>query len=130
MPRSTASGGAASPVPGVIPEPTHVSGAAAERSQPQAAEPRAPAAESRGGRYRRKAHRSRLHLYAFGAVALLVYIVALGTSNTGHVKVDWVFGTSSVSLVWLVLFAAVLGWLLGTLITALFRWRTRAPRPS
>jgi hypothetical protein len=24
----------------------------------------------------------------------------------------------------------ILGWLLGILITALFRWRTRAPRPS
>jgi hypothetical protein len=61
---------------------------------------------------------------------VLVYVVALAAANTGHVKVNWVFGSSSVALVWLVLFTAILGWLLGILITALFRWRTRAPRPS
>jgi hypothetical protein len=33
-----------------------------------------------------------------------------------------------VGLIWLVLFAAILGWVLGILITAVFRWRTRAPR--
>jgi hypothetical protein len=38
------------------------------------------------------------------------------------------FGTSHVSLVWLVLFAAILGWLLGLAATAAFHSRTRAPR--
>jgi len=57
-------------------------------------------------------------------------VIALGAVNTRHVKVDLVFGSSSVSLVWLVLFAAILGWLLGILITTVFRWRTRAPRAS
>jgi uncharacterized membrane protein YciS (DUF1049 family) len=61
---------------------------------------------------------------------VLVYVVALGASNTRHVKVDWVFGQASVALVWLVVFAAILGWLLGILITQLFRWRTRKPRGS
>ena len=124
-----------SPVPGVIPESTHVHGRAPDLSPADAPEPQIPAEaglarESRGGRFRRKAHRGRLNLYAIGAVALLVYVVALAASNTRHVKVEWVFGSGSVSLVWLVLFAAILGWLLGILITALFRWRTRAPRPS
>jgi uncharacterized integral membrane protein len=86
--------------------------------------------ESRGARFARNTHRTLLHLYAFGAVALLVYVVALAASNTRHVRVHWVFGSSAVSLVWLVLFAAILGWLFGILITTLFRWRTRAPRPS
>ena len=103
--------------------------------EPGAAESEAPVesartGESRGGRVRRKAHRGRLHLYAFGAVALLAYVIALGAVNTRHVQVDLVFGSSSVSLVWLVLFAAILGWLLGILITTVFRWRTRAPRAS
>ena len=103
----------------------------ARRQSPQAP----PVAESpdgvetRGARFSRKAHRGRLHLYAVLAVLVLVYVVALAVSNTAHVTVDWVFGSSSVALVWLVLFAAILGWLLGILITALFRWRTRAPRP-
>jgi uncharacterized integral membrane protein len=89
-----------------------------------------PGGESRGGRVRRQAHRGRLHLYAFATVALLAYVIALGAMNTHHVKVDWVFGSSSVALVWLVLFAVILGWLLGILMTTVFRWRTRAPRAS
>lgn len=128
MSRHSASELSDSSIPGVLPGSTRV-------HEPGAAEPQAPAQstraeESRGGRVRRKAHRGRLHLYAFAAVALLAYVIALGTMNTRHVKVDWVFGSSSVSLVWLVLFAAILGWLLGILITTVFRWRTRAPRGS
>ena len=79
-------------------------------------------------RFRRKAHRTRLHGYAIVAVALVAFLIALAASNTAHVKVNWVFGSSHVSLVWLVLFAAILGWLLGLATSATFHWRTRAPR--
>jgi uncharacterized integral membrane protein len=84
--------------------------------------------ETRGERFRRRARRARLHLSAFAAVALFAFLIALAALNTARVKVSWVFGTSHVSLVWLVLFAAILGWLLGILTSAAFRWRTRAPR--
>ena len=84
--------------------------------------------ETRGGRFRRKAHRAGLHGYAIAAVVLVAYLIALAVSNTGHVKVSWVFGGSHVSLVWLVLFTAILGWLLGLATSARFQWRTRAPR--
>jgi uncharacterized integral membrane protein len=86
------------------------------------------AAETRGARFARKAHRTRLYLYAGVAVALLVVLIALVIANTGHVKVSWVFGSSSVSLVWLVVFSAILGLLLGMVLGALFHWRTRTPR--
>lgn len=82
--------------------------------------------ETRRERSRRKAHRSRLHGYAILAVALVAFLIALAVSNTAQVKVNWVFGSSHVSLVWLVLFAAILGWLLGLAATAGFHWRTRA----
>jgi uncharacterized integral membrane protein len=85
-------------------------------------------AETGGARFARKAHRARLYLYAGFAVVLLVFLIALVLANTGHVKVSWVFGDSSVSLVWLVLFAAILGLLLGMVLGALFHWRTRRPR--
>jgi uncharacterized integral membrane protein len=85
-------------------------------------------AESGRQRFSRKAHRTRLYIYAFVAVALLVFLVALAATNTSHVKVSWVFGTSYVSLVWLVLFSAIVGWLLGIVIGILFHWRTRRPR--
>ena len=101
--------------------------------EPGVASGRSPAqmasgGETRGGRFRRKAHRTRLHGYAIAAVALVAYLIALAATNTAHVKVNWVFGSSHVSLVWLVLFTAILGWLLGLATSATFHWRTRAPR--
>ena len=84
-------------------------------------------AETGGARLVRKAHRALLYLYAGVAVALLVCLIALVLANTGHVKVSWVFGSSSVSLVWLVIFSAILGLLLGMVLGALFHFRTRRP---
>jgi uncharacterized integral membrane protein len=88
----------------------------------------ANSSETRAEHLRRKAHRGRLHGYAVLAVALVAFLIALAASNTANVKVNWVFGSSHVSLVWLVLFAAILGWVLGLAATAAFHWRTRAPR--
>jgi uncharacterized integral membrane protein len=111
-----------------------------DRAEPSSAPAGAPGADPgdssiKGGessreRLARKGHRLRLQAYAVLTVAVLVYVVALGASNTRHVKVDWVFGHATVALVWLVVFAAILGWLMGIGITQLFRWRTRKPRAS
>ncbi len=123
-----------SPAPGVTRDTTGPAGngAAVARDADMAPTPpsAAPASgvESRGERFRRKAHRSRLYAYAIAAVPLVAFLIALAATNTARVKVSWVFGTSHVSLVWLVLFAAILGWLLGLVATAAFHWRTRAPR--
>lgn len=99
----------------------------AGRPAARAAASEAPG-ETRGGRFARRAHRTRLYLYAGVAVALLVALIALVVANTGQVEVSWVFGSSSVSLVWLVIGSAILGLLLGMVLGALFHWRTRAPR--
>ncbi|HET7173846.1 MAG TPA: LapA family protein [Nocardioidaceae bacterium] len=110
---------------------TRANGESPVTANPQA-EPAAPRASTQGetGRehFRRKAHRSRLHAYAIIAVILVACLIALAVANTARIKVDWVFGSSHVSLVWLVLCAAFLGWLLGLVVTAAFHWRTRAPR--
>ena len=84
--------------------------------------------ETRGARFSRKARRTRFHLYAFFTVALLVSLIALVVANTRQVELSWVFGSSTASLVWIVLGSAVIGWLLGIVSSAIFRWRTRAPR--
>jgi uncharacterized integral membrane protein len=120
----------------VAPDPSAPDNARAERQRqrdvrrqrpPAATEPQTNV-ETRGARLAREAHRGRLHLYTLITVVVLVYVVALAASNTAHVTVNWVFGSSSVALVWLVLFATILGWVVGTLTTELFRWRTRRPR--
>jgi uncharacterized integral membrane protein len=121
-----------SAAPGVIPDP--VAGPLGDGAPAAGGAPaRAPAVgadapETRRGEFRRRAHRTRLHGYAIASVALVAYLIALAATNTAEVKVNWVFGSAHLSLVWLVLFAAILGWLLGLVATAAFHWRTRAPR--
>ena len=94
------------------------------RSEPET-QPPGESRRSRAGRYAR-----RTYLYTWVAVALtlLVLLVILIAENTRSVKVGWVFGYSHISLVYLVLFATVLGWLLGIATSSLFRRRTRQPR--
>ncbi len=86
------------------------------------------AVETRGDRLRRGAHQGRLHGYAMAIVALIVVLIALAATNTAHVRVNWLVGSSRVSLVWLVLAAAIIGWILGVLASVRFQWLTRAPR--
>ena len=87
--------------------------------------------ETRAEYFQRKGLRGRLHGYAVATVALVAVLIALAASNTARVKVNWLIGSSHVSLVWLVLVTAVVAWLLGLLASVRFNWRTRAPqRPS
>jgi uncharacterized integral membrane protein len=84
--------------------------------------------ETRAEYLHRKGLRGRLHAYAIATVALLAVLIALAASNTARVKVNWLVGSSHVSLVWLVLVTAIVAWLLGLLASVRFNWRTRAPQ--
>jgi len=66
-------------------------------------------------------HRALLYVCLIAATAVLVILIALVMANREAVTVSWVFGSSSVSLVWPALGAAVLGLLLGLLVVALLR---------
>jgi uncharacterized integral membrane protein len=70
-----------------------------------------------------------LHL-GVGLVALIVVLIALVVTNTRQVKLGWVVGSGHASLVWIILAAAVLGWLLGMLTSVVFRLRTRRRRSA
>ncbi len=98
-----------------------------QRAQPQ---PATEPVEPRGVRLRRHGHHTRLYAWAFFLVALLVVVIALAVANTRQVKLSWVVGTSHASLVWIILAAAVLGWLLGIATSVLFRLRTRRRRAT
>jgi uncharacterized integral membrane protein len=67
-------------------------------------------------------------MWALLLVALLVVLIVLISANTGKVKLSWAFGSTHASLVWIILAAAVLGWLLGITTAVVFRFRTRRPR--
>jgi uncharacterized integral membrane protein len=86
-----------------------------------------PPVEARGARARRYANRTRLYASAALAVVVLVLFIVLVVENTRRVRVGWVFGYSRVSLVFLVVFATLLGWLLGIATSVIFRHRTRRP---
>ena len=86
--------------------------------------------ESRGNRMRRHGRRARLYTSAFASVALLVIVIALVIANNRQVKLAWVFGTTQASLIWIILVAAVLGWLLGITTSIVFRLRTRRRRTA
>jgi len=58
-------------------------------------------------------------------VAALVVLILLIAANTRSVKLDWVIGSTHASLVWIILAAAVLGWLVGIMTGVVFRFRTR-----
>jgi len=87
-------------------------------------------AEARGDRLRRHGRRTGLYTWAVGLIALLVILIALVIANTRQVRLSWVVGTGHASLVWIVLAAAVLGWLLGIFTSVVFRLRTRPRRQS
>ena len=41
------------------------------------------------------------------------------------VELSWVFGSGQVSIVWIIVFSAILGWLVGIVTGAIIRHRTR-----
>jgi uncharacterized integral membrane protein len=100
--------------------------ATGEHGPPATAAP--ASAESRRARATRHRHRARLHATAIAFVALLVVLVALAAANDRTVKLDWIAGSTHASLVWVILAATVLGWLLGIIMSALFRFWTRRRR--
>jgi len=81
--------------------------------------------ESPKDRARRYGRRTHLYAGALGSVALLTVLIVLVTKNTGAVKLDWAVGSTHASLVWIILAAAVLGWLLGLATAVVFHHRTR-----
>jgi uncharacterized integral membrane protein len=88
---------------------------------------RSEAAEPRMDRLRRHGRRTGLYGWAFALVALLVVVIALVAANTREVEVSWVAGTGHASLVWIIVAATVIGWLLGMVTAVVFRYRTRRP---
>jgi uncharacterized integral membrane protein len=107
---------------------SRVSETAAPTLESQLAPDRERPVETRGARWQRTARRGRLRLSGLLGVALLICVVALVLANTGQVRLHWLLGSGTASLAWIVLLAAVLGWVLGLVSASVLRWRTRAPR--
>ena len=99
-------------------EPNHEPETTVAKTQPSAL-------ESTKERLVRRARQARLYLSTVAAVALLVVLILLISANVRTVKIDWVIGSTRASLVWIVLVATLLGWLLGIATSLAFRHRAR-----
>jgi len=86
-----------------------------------------PSVESRSGRRSRHGRRVRMYIWAGLFVVAFVVLVLLSSANTDAVRLGWVFGSTDASLVWVILAAAVLGWLIGITTAVVFHHRTRRP---
>lgn len=69
-------------------------------------------------------------LWARIVLVLLVvaYLIAFVVKNANSVTIDFVFGSASVRLIWLLLLGVGLGLLLGILLAQLHRRRSRKQR--
>jgi uncharacterized integral membrane protein len=67
-----------------------------------------------------------LALVRLGAILVVgIYALLFVVLNTRHVKVDFVFVSTRVSLIWVILLSLAAGFLLGALATGLRRYRQR-----
>ncbi len=85
----------------------------------------AGAGEPRAQRRVRGRRRARLYLVSVLLVALAGLMVVLGSANTREVTLSWAVGSTDVSLAWVVLAAAIGGWVLGVTTAVVLRYRTR-----
>ena len=70
----------------------------------------------------------RLYSWALLLAAFFVVLVALIVANTRRVKISWVVGSTRTSLIWIIIVAALLGWLSGLVTSLLFNRRRRRAR--
>ena len=82
-------------------------------------------AETWRERHARHRRRVRLYLWSFALVGLIVIVCALVVANTRTVRLDWVVGSIRASLIWIILAAAIFGWLAGLVTGIVFRHHTR-----
>jgi uncharacterized integral membrane protein len=96
-----------------------------QEQEPQDREARIEAAESRFERSLRYGHRTGLWVALVIAIAAIVFLILLISRNTRQVKLDYVAGDTQARLIWLIIVAAIVGWVLGIVTSFLVRHRTR-----
>jgi uncharacterized integral membrane protein len=97
-----------------------------QEREPERAEE--PVEESRFQRGLRYGHRTALYFSLIVGIGVLVFLILLIAGNTHRVKLDYVVDTTYARLIWLVIIAAICGWVLGIVTSFLISRRTRAPR--
>jgi uncharacterized integral membrane protein len=99
----------------------------AEGSPPEtfAARSVASSRPPRGVGLARRTRAARLYASAGAFVTLLAVLVILASENTHTAKLNWVVGSTRATLSWIILAAAIFGWLLGIATAVVVHRRTR-----
>jgi uncharacterized integral membrane protein len=63
-------------------------------------------------------------------VLAIVWLIAFGIKNHEQSEIDFVFWSSEVSRIWLILLSLVIGIVIGMLLSQLYRHRQRLRRPQ
>jgi uncharacterized integral membrane protein len=71
---------------------------------------------------------TKLWLVLAGLLVIGGYLFAFAVKNDDEVKVDFVVGTTTTSLLWTILLSLVLGLVAGVLLSQLYRRRSRHER--
>jgi uncharacterized integral membrane protein len=69
------------------------------------------------------ARRVRVYTSAIVLVAMIVILVVLIAVNTRQVKLSWAVGETRARLVWIILVAALIGWIAGMATSVVLRRR-------
>lgn len=67
----------------------------------------------------------RLWLILVGLLAILSYVIAFVVQNDGSIKIDFIFFSATVSLIWEIVLILGIGVLGGVLLSQLYRRRGR-----
>jgi uncharacterized integral membrane protein len=102
--------------------------ASSHGDQPQRDAGQAEGVETRRQHARRMGSRAKLYASLVLLAALVLVIVLLALDNRNDARLSWVVGNTEAPVVWIVLVAAIVGWLAGIVTGAVVRRRTRAPR--
>jgi uncharacterized integral membrane protein len=99
---------------------------------PDLATPAEPAKPGLGGRLQegRRSFQPGLWLRLVVLAAAVVYLILFVVLNAKTVKVHWVFATTRVSLIWVIVLSLLLGIVLGVLASQLRHFRSRRRRAT
>jgi uncharacterized integral membrane protein len=61
-----------------------------------------------------------------GIALIAAYVIAFVVANTRHVKVSFVVASTRLSVIWVILLSLAIGFVLGLLLSQLYRRRLRA----
>jgi uncharacterized integral membrane protein len=99
---------------------------------PETAPPAEPEKPGLGGRLQegRRSFQPGLWVRLIVLAAAVVYLILFVVLNAKTVKVRWVFATTRVSLIWVIVLSLLLGIVLGVLASQLRHFRSRRRRAS